>query len=668
MPNRFLSDRNKYLLLDDVQKQNKLYSEIQSGLLGIKGVEAEIQQLVYANVSSKNTLQDDNTSDISPSENKEKNRTGDSEEHGVGAQGLTAATGALAIDCATGEVVPKIDAGAQGPTGATGQLAIDGATGEVGPKGDVGAQGPTGATGPQGVAGKTGSHGPGVLFTDTGGGISIIDNNSDNHITLKQFTSTFPLLLETVNSEIMVRFQQANISDTGKVLTYQHGESPMWIAPVSIINEYISKHQSGYTYSTSYINKTMGWCDFIEEQQKVVTTSEFVICSYESGTKNLVFHKTNPVDSFVNKIGSVDFTGSREASTSYECVTDDCGDLYARIFAEMEVINDGIEIGNLVFFVLSKDGYSSSSKILELKGDSVSVNVHGDLKILPTWESIGENGTRMVIFESDLSGSNITPAAIHAYARDTNEMLRKYSSMETFVGDNDNNNMWSYLSFSTIQGGTEPTEILRVGGVGRNTQGVVVNGTCLVDVLKFSDGTSMATTSDLYSDTKDLLKWSELTDDFALVSLLKGSWGNKSIICKQMWDKSCKGWGNHAIGIKLKVECVINEFTIWIQEVAACDEMYDAVTLKIYGSNNASSITNGEWYDLNINSKAWLYEALSYKKILKNNKYIQGWVFKTNSSIENYRMYKLQCIGSGVLNPMYCITFDYKSMYESDYV
>ena len=43
-----------------------------------------------------------------------------------------------------------------------------------------------------------------------------------------------------------------------------------------------------------------------------------------------------------------------------------------------------------------KDGYSSYSKILELKGDSVSINAHGELKIYLQGINRG-NGTRSIV-------------------------------------------------------------------------------------------------------------------------------------------------------------------------------------------------------------------------------------------------------------------------------
>jgi Collagen triple helix repeat (20 copies) len=63
--------------------------------------------------------------------------------------------------------------GAQGPQGPKGDTGATGATGAQGPKGDTGAQGPQGPAGPAGATGPQGPAGP------PGGGVTVVDANSN---------------------------------------------------------------------------------------------------------------------------------------------------------------------------------------------------------------------------------------------------------------------------------------------------------------------------------------------------------------------------------------------------------------------------------------------------------------------------------------------------------
>ena len=479
-----------------------------------------------------------------------------------------------------------------------------------------------------------------------------------------------PLLCETTNNlEVLFSFKACTINDNGNVLTYQHGKDPVWKQPVNIYNEFIN--QDNCVYSTKYMNTKMGWYDFIIDQEKVVSSNDFVISSDGHQMHNFTFQRSKPGDMFASKIGCIDFRGISQENISN--INDDLmnnmsGESYAKIFAEMDLVNEK-EIGNLIFFVLSKEGYSSSAKILELSGESVSVNIYGDLQILPTWDSIGESGTRQLIFESDLSDNNIIPASIHVKARDVTDMIRDYSIIKTCVTDNEDENIWSYLSFNVLQGSTHPVEILTVGGSTPDTLGVTIAGTCMVDKLQFPDGTSICSFNDLHANRSNgNSTLQKINRKFHPFSLLGGSWGSKSILFStKIWEKSLKGWKSHPLAIKFESKCAINEFTFWLQENNQPDDVFDLVTLKIYGSNDATNTNNGSWADLNVDAMTWIHESISCKLIKKNHKYNQGWVFQARSNINNYLMYKFQCTDPGITNYIHGITFDYKNIYEFDY-
>ena len=94
--------------------------------------------------------------------------------------------------------------------------------------------------------------------------------------------------------------------------------------------------------------------------------------------------------------------------------------------------------------------------------------------------------------------------------------------------------------------------------------------------------------------------------------------------------------------------------------------------LKIYGSNNATRSDNGTWFDLNSHTNSgsnWLQEAISTKTLIRPPYlYPQAWVFRLSSNINNYKYYKLINTGGSELGEVFDITFDYKKVYEIDYI
>jgi len=134
-------------------------------------------------------------------------------------------------------------------------------------------------------------------------------------------------------------------------------------------------------------------------------------------------------------------------------------------------------------------------------------------------------------------------------------------------------------------------------------------------------------------------------------------------------------WKSKALTFKFKddIPRAINEFTIWISAQYQNNEtgILKSV-LKIYGSNDATASDTGTWFDLNSHTNSgsnWLQEAISTKTLIGPvGLSPQAWVFRLSSNINNYKYYKLINTVVSFLGEVFDVTFDYKKIYEIDYI
>ena len=96
--------------------------------------------------------------------------------------------------------------------------------------------------------------------------------------------------------------------------------------------------------------------------------------------------------------------------------------------------------------------------------------------------------------------------------------------------------------------------------------------------------------------------------------------------------------------------------------------------LKVYGSNDATTATNGTWVHLNSTAQTvWLHEAIACKSYIwtqYSQMYPQGWTFRLTTNMNNYKCYRVQCVGGPGFSSsygLYDFTMDYKKIHEVDY-
>ena len=172
------------------------------------------------------------------------------------------------------------------------------------------------------------------------------------------------------------------------------------------------------------------------------------------------------------------------------------------------------------------------------------------------------------------------------------------------------------------------------------------------------------------------------TDRNSLTTILSGSFNTGKLEPRlfngNLGNEDISGWGTGWIAWKWAdgtARC-FNELTIWINGGAtgSSGDSFRSTVLKVYGSNDATTATNGTWVHLNSTAQTvWLHEAIACKSYIwtqYSQMYPQGWTFRLTTNMNNYKCYRVQCVGGSGFSTsygLYDFTMDYKKIHEVDY-
>ena len=231
------------------------------------------------------------------------------------------------------------------------------------------------------------------------------------------------------------------------------------------------------------------------------------------------------------------------------------------------------------------------------------------------------------------------------YGKTSNGTVNLYAYEDTYIGDNNNTQPYAAKTFTLEQAGIEKN-ILKLGKVNStDTNEARVFGIFQTTTLRFDDGTSMSTAASGGGGSSFVpipTAYCGSRNRTSLLSFLSGSYtSNTQLFDGNLANQTVNGWGTNDMAFKFTdgtARC-INEFTIWMNggSTGAETDSLRSTVLKIYGSNDATTSSNGIWYNLNTTAtgSCWLDEAIARKSYIWSQyaqMYPQGWTFRATSN------------------------------------
>lgn len=256
----------------------------------------------------------------------------------------------------------------------------------------------------------------------------------------------------------------------------------------------------------------------------------------------------------------------------------------------------------------------------------------------------------------------------------------KCGQINPLVHDNtnlgDGSNRWDMIHVRHLNNGTNlaiPTDAGTAGHV------LTTDGSGTMSWAAAGGGGSSLSFTPLFEQA-----YRGSTDRNSLTTILSGSFNTGKLEPRlfngNLANEDISGWGTGWIAWKWAdntARC-FNELTIWVNASAsgsASDSLRSTV-LKVYGSNDATTATNGTWVHLNSTAQTvWLAEAIASKPFIwwygsGAQNYPQGWTFRLTTNMNNYKCYRVQCVGGSGFSTsygLYDFTMDYKKIHEVDY-
>ena len=170
-------------------------------------------------------------------------------------------------------------------------------------------------------------------------------------------------------------------------------------------------------------------------------------------------------------------------------------------------------------------------------------------------------------------------------------------------------------------------------------------------------------------------------DRRSLINILSGAWlPATTIFDGVIANRSHTNWQNQYFAWKWTGENAycLNEITFYTgsmqnagSSAVSNSNYYRHGYFQVWGSNDATTATNGTWVRLNEDNK-WMDEAIANKQFYwpynPGEMYPDAWTFKLHKNMNNFKCYRIR--SGNVSFPqcsIYDLTFKYNKSHEADY-